>query len=134
MVNESDIQQFIQMEAAKERIQLMRNNSGALLDKEGRLVRYGLGNVSQKHNDAIKSSDLIGFTEVVITPQMVGRKIAVFTAVEVKKEGWVFTEGDKRAKAQKAFIDWIQKAGGIAGFAASVTEFKAFVRNWRAGI
>ena len=32
------------------------------------------------------ASDLIGFTTVEITPEMVGQKAAIFTAIEVKRE------------------------------------------------
>lgn len=53
------------------------------------------------------SSDLIGWTEVIVTPEMVGKKIAVFTAVEVKKEG------GRATKEQKLFIDIVNDAGGI---------------------
>lgn len=111
---ESDIQQVIQMEAVKYNCHLMRNNSGALPDVNGRIVRYGLDNTSQKRNEQIKSSDLIGFTIVD------GR--AIFTAVEVKKASWKWS-GDKREYAQHAFINWVIKHGGYAGFANSVESF-----------
>src|SRR5690242_12972385 len=58
----------------------------------------------------IGSSDTIGWTPVIITEAMIGRKIAVFTAVEIKHE----TElSDKQAN----FIEEVQEAGGIAGVA-----------------
>ena len=54
------------------------------------------------------SSDLIGWTEITITPDMLGKRIAVFTAVEVKtKTGRVSVE-------QKRFIKNVNDAGGIA--------------------
>lgn len=49
--------------------------------------------------------DLVGWTEVVITPDMVGESIAVFTGVEVKVTG-------KLSKLQKAFKRVLQKMGG----------------------
>jgi hypothetical protein len=49
--------------------------------------------------------DLCGWTEIEITPDMVGRKIAVFTAVEVKVTG-------NLSKAQKAFQRVIEGMGG----------------------
>lgn len=129
---EGEIQQLIQLEARAHNVQLMRNNSGALEDKTGRLVRYGLGNVSKTHSDKIKSSDLIGFRTITVTPDMVGKKIAVFTAVEVKKPDWKlkFTsnlENDKRVKAQMAFIDWVYSNGGYSGFANSIESFKKII-------
>lgn len=108
----------------------MRNNSGALKDASGRVVRYGLGNNSASQNSQIKSSDLIGFTTIVITQEMVGRSVAVFTAVEVKKPDWKPDKKlDKREEAQKNFIDWIKSRGGYAGFANSLDSFRAILRR-----
>lgn len=54
------------------------------------------------------SSDLIGWTEITITPDMVGKRIAVFTAVEVK------TKTGRVSDEQKNFIKNVNNAGGIA--------------------
>ncbi len=121
--SESDIEQLIKIHAVQFGCILMRNNSGCLNDSTGRPVRYGLGNESAKRNAKIKSSDEIGFTKVLITPQMVGHTIAVITAVEVKKPGWTFT-GDERETAQLVFIEWIRANGGFAGFAWSLESFR----------
>lgn len=119
---EDEVQQEIQMEAPKFGSILLRNNSGALNDATGRPVRYGLGNTSSKVNENFKSSDLIGITSIVITPEMVGQRIGVFTAIEVKKEGWKY-KGEKRELAQKNFIDFVLLKGGFAGFCASTSDF-----------
>lgn len=126
---ESVIQQEIQLEAARQDCFLLRNNSGALKDKDGREVRYGLGNISKKHSDRIKSSDLVGFTMVTITPEMVGQVVAVFTAVEVKDHDWKFSIKDLRAVAQQVFIDWVKAHGGLAGFAKSVDDLRKILRR-----
>lgn len=129
MKDESIIQQEVQIEAPKYNCLLMRNNSGALLDAEGRLVRYGLGNVSKQHQENIASSDLIGFTRMIITPDMVGKTIAVFTAVEVKKEEWNLDKKlDKRETAQNNFINWIKSQGGFAGFANHIDSLKNILK------
>ncbi len=117
--SESEIQQLIQIEGPKHQCFLMRNNSGALTDDTGRLVRYGLGNVSKQHNDAIKSSDLIGFT--------IREGRAVFTAIEVKRADWRPDMLNAREIAQNAFIQWVKKSGGFAGFANSVEAFKRII-------
>jgi hypothetical protein len=91
---------------------LWRNNTGALKDARGQLVRYGL---------CPGSSDLIGFRTVVITPDMVGQRIAIFTAVEVKDRG-------KPTDQQQAFINLVQQAGGLAGVARSVPEALSILR------
>lgn len=91
---------------------LWRNNTGALKDERGQLVRYGL---------CPGSSDLIGFRTVVITPEMVGQRIAIFTAVEVKDRG-------RATEQQQAFINLVQQAGGLAGVARSVPEALSILR------
>ncbi len=53
MKDENTVSQEIQIQAKHYNCTLLRNNSGALLDKDGRLVRFGLGNVSKKHTDLI---------------------------------------------------------------------------------
>jgi hypothetical protein len=50
--------------------------------------------------------DLCGWTMRTITPDMVGQKIAIFTAVEVKVTG-------RLTKAQKAYRAIIEAMGGI---------------------
>lgn len=124
MRSEAEIQQLIQIEGPHHHCILMRNNSGALKDQQGRVVRFGLGNVSAKHSENIKSSDLIGITTIVVTQDMVGKSLGIFTAVEVKAEDYSFSANDKREKAQRNFIDWVLSRGGIAGFAKSVDDFK----------
>lgn len=57
------------------------------------------------------SADLIGWTSIEITPNMVGQRVAVFTAIEAK-------DGKGRATAdQRRFLDAVRAAGGIAGIA-----------------
>ena len=107
---ESEIQQLIQLQAAKLGCHLLRNNSGAFKDATGRVVFFGLGNISKHHNDRIKSSDLIGIWN------------GKFVAIEVKKSGWKFNPNDKREQAQLAFINWVKSNNGYAGFAASLDD------------
>lgn len=119
MKSESVIQQEIILEASKHGIILWRNNSGAFKDETGRMVFYGLGVISKKQNERIKSSDLIG----IVPPTFENMCGGVFIAIEVKREGWVFNPNDKREQAQKAFIDFVIARGGIAGFCSSTLDF-----------
>ena len=64
----------------------------------------------------ICSSDLIGYTSIEITPEMVGKKIAVFTATEVKDGNNVADEN------QENFIEEVKRYGGIAGVVYSVDD------------
>lgn len=55
------------------------------------------------------SADLIGWTPVVITPDMVGKTVAVFTSVEAKS-------GSGRLESnQETWMRNVLLAGGIAG-------------------
>lgn len=123
MANEAAAQQEIRLEASRLGQRLWRNNNGACKDENGRLIRYGLANDSAKLNKHIKSSDLIGITPFKITPDMVGRTLAVFTSIEVKAKGWHFT-GTEREFAQKAWIDLVASMGGVAGFATGGDDLK----------
>lgn len=125
MKSEDEVQQLIMMEAPKHNMHLLRNNSGAMKDATGRLVRYGLGNISKEHNKNFKSSDLIGIEPVLITPEMVGHLLGVFCAVEIKREGWVYKH-IPREVGQLNFIEWVAFKGGRAGFCNSLESFKAF--------
>jgi hypothetical protein len=113
--SESHVQSITQLEAVKRGIWPLRNNSGAMQDAEGRQVRFGLGNVSKKFNEVMKSSDLIGPEPVLITQEMVGTVIARFWARECKPSDWTYT-GTDREVAQKAFIDKVNACGGNAKF------------------
>jgi hypothetical protein len=90
-------------------VRLFRNTVGVLQDKKGNFISVGLGN---------GTSDLIGWRSTTITPDMVGQRVAVFVACEVKDpEG---RSDPKHLAEQKAFVNTVRDAGGIAGFATSV--------------
>lgn len=113
--SESRVQSRAQLIATQRGVWPLRNNSGAFTDESGRLVRFGLGNTSKAFNAVMKSSDLVGVEPVLITPDMVGQTIGRFWARECKPEGWTY-RGTDREKAQKAFIDKINRLGGNAAF------------------
>jgi hypothetical protein len=128
MKDESTVQQEIQIAAMHFNCTLMRNNNGAAVDKTGRLVRYGLGHISPKQE--YKSSDLIGITKVVITPDMVGKTIGVFTALEIKKEDWDCNKKlDDHEVKQNNFLQWVIANGGIAAFVNKVDRLKDIFRK-----
>jgi len=104
MSKEADIMRKIQVALSKVGARVLRNNTGALKNDRGDWVKYGLG---------VGSSDLIGWTPVKITPEMVNAVVAVFTAIEVK------TGYAKATPEQEQFISAVIQAGGIAGVARS---------------
>lgn len=73
-------------------------------------------------------SDLVGWTDVVITPEMIGRKLPVLTAIETKESG-----GGRRRENQINFVAQVQKAGGIAGFASSDRQANEIIDAWLEG-
>ena len=109
--SEAGAQQRVRLEAAAAGNLLWRNNVGACEDNRGNHIRYGIANESKQMNKNIKSSDLIGITSVVVVPEMVGYKIGVFTAREVKKPGWVYS-GNPREEAQRKFGELVLSHGG----------------------
>lgn len=119
---ESYVQSMVRLAAPVAGYTLWRNNVGALMDKSGRPVRYGLANDSRQLNETIKSGDLIGWQTVVIGPEHVGQRFARFVSIECKEVGWEFgcagpnTEQGKREKAQQRWVQMVVAAGGIACF------------------
>ena len=120
---ESTVQKHIRLAAQADGVLLLRQNSGALMDKTGRLVRFGLANESKAMNENMKSGDLIGITPLVITQDMVGKTVGVFTSVECKEAGWVQPR-TKRELAQERWATWVRAYGGFAGFGASIEDAK----------
>jgi hypothetical protein len=103
---------------------LFRNNQGVAKFEAGhgkfRYVRYGVGphNAKTKRNGG---SDGIGWTSKTITPDMVGQKVAIFTAIETKT-----LEGNA-TEEQINFCEQVRMAGGYAGFATNREEARAIV-------
>lgn len=81
---------------------------------------------SRTNGDPVSgTSDLIGWTPVLITQEMVGSTIGVFTAIETKK-----TKGGKTSEDQHNFIEQVHRAGGIAGVANSPEAAKKIIEDW----
>ncbi len=88
--------------------QLVRRMDNLVTLANARPVRYGL---------TPGSADLIGWQHITVTPEMVGRKLAVFTSIEVKAHatGRLTPEQDNWRRV-------VSSAGGAAGVARSVAE------------
>lgn len=67
------------------------------------------------------SADLIGWTEVTVTPEMVGQSVAVFTSIEVK------TATGRARKNQERWATYVKKSGGLAGFARDEQEARRII-------
>ena len=97
-------------------IPLFRNLVGKFKTVDGQWVNAGLGR---------GSSDLIGWTPVVITQAMVGKRVAVFTAVEVKVPG--ARTAPARLAQQQQFVETVLRDGGFAGFADTIEKAEAII-------
>lgn len=104
---EYELMRRIQIELSQLGHRVFRNNVGSFEDKRGAWIRVGL---------CEGSSDLIGWTRT-------GR----FLAVEVKAPG-ARTKADRLDK-QRAFVDAVNRSGGVGLFASSVEEAVAKVEE-----
>lgn len=129
---ESDLLRRIQVAACRNGdVRLFRNNVGAAwLGK----VQHNMDGSVTIHNPTrvvyglgVGTSDLIGLRSVVITPEMVGQRVAIFAAVEVKRPG------KRGTPEQKKFIEVVKSLGGLAGIASSVAQCEQVLTN-RAGV
>ena len=115
-MSEADIMRQYQLDASAAGDRLFRNNVGTgwvgqatiRREKDGSttaIIRYA----RPLHAGlATGSGDLIGWSRVVITQEMVGSTVAVFTSVEVK------TETGRVSVAQENWRQAVADAGGIA--------------------
>lgn len=103
---------------------MYRNNRGAAFiektctsKKTGKIikhksfVRFGIPEPQKNEKDEhMKGGDRIGFIEVEITPDMVGKTVAVFANIEIK------AHGDTRIEGQVNFHNFVLEHGGISQF------------------
>ena len=116
--SEAAVQALVRLEAARKGLKLWRNNVGVLRDERNVPVRYGLANDSKRLNAVVKSGDLIGWRPVIITPWMLGSRIAQFVSRECKRPDWKYT-GDDHERAQLRWAEVVIADGGDAAFCNS---------------
>ena len=127
-MNETNITRLVMLAISKfSNTTIFRNNTG--MGWTGEVNRLKDGSVLIRNPRPLHaglcngSSDLIGWTTREITPDMVGQKIAIFTAVEVK------TQGGRATAGQLNFIEQVRQCGGIAGIARSPEEARNVIEN-----
>ena len=106
-MNETEFMKAVRTQLSDDGTLNFRNNTGKLEDKTGRWVTFGL---------CPGSSDIIGIKPVKITPDMVGKTIGQFVAIEVKKKG------KKATPDQLRFLNAIKSRGGFASIATEDEE------------
>lgn len=106
-MTEKEIQAKVQYQlGSRKDVRLWRNNVGQAWFAK---VQNGkvIGLTKTTYGLCKGSSDLIGFKSVMITPDMVGKTVAIFLAVEVKSD-----TGTLRPE-QKNFLETVERMGGI---------------------
>jgi hypothetical protein len=114
--SEAQVTVDIRLSLQQRGVVLFRNNVGKLKDAFGRWVSFGLG---------VGSSDWIGITPYIVKAADVGRKIAVFTAIETKRP-----QGGRVTPEQQHFIEFVRKTGGIAGIARDAEEATRLIEEF----
>lgn len=125
---ESNITKEIMLAASREKATLFRNNTG--MGWIGERINYSqpgyvlLRNARPLNAGLCKGgSDLIGWKKITITADMVGKEIAIFTAVEVKS-----LKG--RASADQInFINQVRLNGGISGIARNTDDARNLLES-----
>lgn len=118
--SERDTQNRILLNCSVGEARLFRQNVGQ--GWAGRLVSNERGRVTLQNARpliaglCVGSSDLIGWRTVTVTPNMIGQRLAVFTAIEVK------SATGRPTVEQVAFLGAVDQAGGIACVARSVED------------
>jgi hypothetical protein len=118
-VSEAQLLADILLAHSRGNVRLWRQNSGTAW--QGRIVSQDHSRLVLSPYYAIKlapegTSDIGGLVSEIITADMVGRSIAVYTGIEGK------TKTGRVSPAQQAFLDMVLKMGGRAGIARSVED------------
>ena len=95
------------IKAAAPKTRLFREHSGVYFNRNGTRITIGFKG----------KPDAVGLTVLTITPEMVGKSVAVYTAIEAKKPG------GSTSQAQKKVIEVLKKLGAIAGICYSIQDF-----------
>ena len=119
---------LIRLEAPKHNLWLTRNNVGAVQDRTGRVVRYGLANESAKQNEAIKSGDLIGIHTFEIQQHHVGQVVGQFVSVETKEKNWQYS-GTPHEVGQLNWLNFVISKGGAAVFASEPNHLSGVIKK-----
>lgn len=115
---------------------VFRNNSGGCEDETGRMIRFGLGNDGTKASYGLKFGDYIGITPLVITADMIGQTVGVFTNLEIKPDGHMQKTLSAASKqGTREYYQWktcemVKNLGGLAGFVTNKKDVE-HVLTWK---
>ena len=117
-MSESNIMKSAMLAASKLGCKIFRVNVGRAWQGD-KIIKNKDGSITIHNPRPFKTGvpkgypDLTGFVPVTITPDMVGKKIAMFVAFETK------TAVGRATPAQMNFLGAVADAGGVAGIVRS---------------
>ena len=130
--HETPLMKELQAAASRLGARLFRQNTGKAwigkADAPARIaktVRLAPGDVVVRNARMFHAgfegwSDLGGWAPVTITPDMIGKTVAVYVQAEVKDKG-------RATDAQLRWIDAVNRAGGIGGVIRSEDDLRALL-------
>jgi hypothetical protein len=112
-MSESNIMRRIMLSIGKSfpNVRVFRNNVGQAWVGKSKQINGGvfIENARPFHAGLAKGSpDLVGWISLVVTSEMIGQSIAVFTGIETK------SKTGRTSPEQRNFLEQIEKNGGIA--------------------
>jgi hypothetical protein len=113
-MNENNLTKRIML-ALPKLVRVFRNHVGTVKDPKGKYHKFGL---------MTGSADFIGYTNIKITPEMVGKNLPVFTSFEVK------TDKGKQSKAQLIWERVMLKINAIHGVVRDPNDAEQIFNNW----
>lgn len=134
MTPEAKATEVVRLSASSLNSRIFRNNSGGCIDSTGRMIKFGLGNDGSKASKQLKFGDYIGFTPVLITPDMVGQTVAVFTNLEIKPDGDMQKTLTAACRlGSREYYQWktcelVKNNGGFAGFVTNAQDVEQVLK------
>jgi hypothetical protein len=113
-MKERDIKAEIMIDLSNDNVRLFRFQCGEFQLIDGRWIAVGIPGMS----------DLMGWTRVTITAEMVGKTVAVFTSLEVK------TDVGRLRKKQQSWLNAADAAGCVCGVARSVDNARNIIEEF----
>ncbi len=135
-MKESNLHRLIMRELSRDDTRLFRNHVGhALMVRHAspamrsKIIEACISLAERMGGSAARttfglcddSGDLIGWDSKIVTPQMVGERIAIFASIEVKTDKGRPTDG------QNQWANVVRIFGGKSGIARSVDEAREII-------
>lgn len=117
MATESKVQRDIRAKMGQSGIPMFRYQVGTFMAPDGSMVKVG----------EVGVSDLIGMVPHTITEEDVGRTVAVFAAMEVKKPGGQTAK--HRRESQGNFLRMVNRMGGLGAIVRSPEDAEDMVKK-----